>query len=119
MVEITKSPSIFLNGLAGLKAPIVVSHGEGRITTDIKNENLCCMRYVDNYGNVARKYPSNPNGSVDGVTGLTSTDGRATIMMPHPERVFLRKQFSWFPSDWNKEESPWTDIFRNARRAIN
>jgi len=118
MVEITKSPSIFLNELIGLKAPIVVSHGEGRITKKISNSNLCCMRYVDNFGRVTDKYPSNPNGSVEGITGLTSIDGRATIMMPHPERAFLKKQFSWFPGEWNHEESPWMEIFRAARRAI-
>ncbi|MEC9248650.1 MAG: phosphoribosylformylglycinamidine synthase [Pseudomonadota bacterium] len=118
MVEITESPSIFLNELTGLKAPIVVSHGEGRINKHISNSNLCCMRYVDNFGHVTDKYPSNPNGSVGGVTGLTSTDGRATIMMPHPERVFLKKQFSWFPSQWNHEESPWMEIFHAARRTI-
>ena len=118
MVEITESPSIFLRELSGLKAPIVVSHGEGRIVNNISNHNLSCMRYIDNHGEVAQTYPANPNGSMKGVTGLTSEDGRTTIMMPHPERVFLRKQLSWLPKEWINEESPWMEIFHSARRAV-
>lgn len=72
------------------------------------------LQYVDNHGKVTQQYPLNPNGSEQGITALTSTDGRATILMPHPERVFLTKQLSYHPKDWD-EESPWLKIFQNAR----
>ena len=75
-----------------------------------------CLRYVDNHGRVTERYPGNPNGSAGGVTGLTSTDGRFTIMMPHPERVFLQQQFSWIDESWPSEYSPWMAMFNNARR---
>ena len=69
-----------------------------------------------NDGRATERYPFNPNGSAGGITGFTNTDGRVTIMMPHPERVFLRKQFSWLPADWNNEYSPWMQLFINARQ---
>ena len=72
------------------------------------------IRYVDNHGQPARRYPANPNGSPDGIAGLTSADGRVTIFMPHPERVHLTAQHSWHPEDWG-EEGPWMRMFRNAR----
>jgi phosphoribosylformylglycinamidine synthase len=75
------------------------------------------LRYVDNYGNVAEKYPANPNGSVGGICGLSSDDGRVTIMMPHPERVARTVQNSWHPENWG-DDGPWMRIFRNARVAI-
>ena len=77
-----------------------------------------CLRYIDNRGSVAETYPANPNGSAGGITGLTSRDGRATIMMPHPERVFLSRQLSWLPADWRAAESPWMALFNNARRWV-
>ena len=118
MVEVTPSPSIFLGALSGLRAPIVVSHGEGRVINSPENKNLVCVRYIDNFGNVSQTYPSNPNGSESGIAGLTSSDGRATIMMPHPERAFLKKQLSWSPDSWLNEESPWMEMFNAARRTV-
>ena len=116
MVEVIESPSIFLTGLEGMKAPIVVAHSEGKISSDIADKGIECLRYIDNYGKTTSSYPANPNGSQAGITGLTSTDGRVTIMMPHPERVFLSKQFSWLPYDWRDHESPWLQMFKNARK---
>lgn len=115
MVEIIDSPSIFLRNLAGVRLPIVIAHGEGRVTK-LAKKTYACMRYIDNYGSPAEKYPANPNGSIDGLTAFTSSDGRATIMMPHPERVFLNKQFSWHPDKTLETESTWIQIFYNARR---
>ncbi|MFC1527028.1 phosphoribosylformylglycinamidine synthase subunit PurQ, partial [Candidatus Latescibacterota bacterium] len=74
-----------------------------------------CARFVDNRGGPAERYPLNPNGSPDGVTAVTSADGRATILMPHPERVFRNVQLSWRPADWAGEFSPWIQLFCNAR----
>lgn len=76
------------------------------------------MRYIDSHGEVAHRYPANPNGSPDGLTGFTSDDGRATILMPHPERVFRAVQFSWRPAQWPEDEGPWLRLFRNARRWV-
>jgi phosphoribosylformylglycinamidine synthase len=119
MVEVMESPSVLLAGMAGSKMPIAVSHGEGR--AEFINEQALAkvqaqvaLRYIDNYGKVADKYPANPNGSPLGITGLTSTDGRSTIMMPHPERVFRSVANSWRPDEW-QEDGPWMRIFRNAR----
>jgi len=120
MVEIASSPSIFLQSMAGSKLPIVVSHGEGRAVfgdAAAQSQALVAMRYVDNRGAVATKYPANPNGSPDGITGLTTADGRFTIMMPHPERIFRSVQMSWHPQGWG-EDSPWMTIFRNARKWV-
>lgn len=121
MVEVADSPSVLLAGMQGSRMPIAVSHGEGRaeFTLDnqmsvLKNESQIALRYVDNYGRVTTNYPSNPNGSAQGITGLTSLDGRSTIMMPHPERVFRAVSNSWRPSEW-KEDGPWMRMFRNAR----
>ena len=121
LVEVQESPSLFLNGMAGSVMPIAVSHGEGH--AEFKNQQAIdaalasgtvALQYVDNYGQVTEQYPSNPNGSVAGITGLTTTDGRVTIMMPHPERVFRAVANSWRPSEW-REDSPWMRMFRNAR----
>ncbi|MBA6292188.1 phosphoribosylformylglycinamidine synthase [Colwellia sp. MB3u-70] len=124
LVEIQPTPSIFFDGMAGSRMPIAVSHGEGRAefssddAIDSANESgTVAMRYVDNYGQITETYPANPNGSPDGITALTTTDGRVTIMMPHPERVFRTVANSWHPDEW-QEDSPWVRMFRNARRFI-
>ncbi|MCP4698805.1 MAG: phosphoribosylformylglycinamidine synthase [Gammaproteobacteria bacterium] len=120
MVEVMNSPSLFLQGMAGSRLPIAVAHGEGRVLYQDGKEktldDLVALRYVDNRGQVTETYPANPNGSPAGITGLTTPDGRFTIMMPHPERLFLRTQYSWLPKSWTKEEGPWMPLFRNARR---
>ena len=84
-----------------------------------KDKESAVMRYIDNNSKVTEKYPYNPNGSKDGLTAFTNEDGRFTIMMPHPERVFLTKQFSWFPNEWKNEYSPWMKFFLNAREWLN
>jgi phosphoribosylformylglycinamidine synthase len=120
MVEISASPSILLAGMAGSKLPVVIAHGEGRAefsTSAAAEQALVALRYVDNYGNVTSAFPANPNGSAHGVTGLTTTDGRFTIMMPHPERCFRTLQNSWQPHDW-QEDGAWLRLFRNARRWV-
>lgn len=121
MVQIERNPSVFLSDMAGDRIPVAVAHGEGyaefahpdtlRRSSD---SGLVVLRYVDNHGQVTERYPFNPNGSPEGITGLTTDDGRVTIMMPHPERVFRSVQNSWHPDDW-KEDAPWMRMFRNAR----
>ena len=113
------SPSIFLQGMTGSRLPVAVAHGEGRAAWDgAPDATQACLRYVDNHGRATTRYPANPNGSPDGITGLTSADGRVTIMMPHPERVFLARQLSWCPPTWRDAESPWQALFNNARRWV-
>jgi phosphoribosylformylglycinamidine synthase len=119
LVEIPASPSILLAGMAGSRMPIATAHGEGLAQFAGAAEQdrvapLVCMRFVDHRGNATETYPLNPNGSPRGVTGLTTADGRFTIWMPHPERVFRSVQMSWTP-DGAPEDSPWMRIFRNAR----
>ncbi len=121
MVEVTKSPSIFFAGMEGSRMPIAVAHGEGRAefrTPDGLNAlvaaNLLSLRFVDNYGQPTERYPANPSGAPAGLTGITSSDGRATLLMPHPERVCRTVQNSWHPDEWG-EDSPWMRMFRNAR----
>ena len=114
MVELLPSPSIFFTGMHGARIPIAVSHGEGRVHFDRAVAATAAARFVDGNGAVATRYPTNPNGSTDGLTAFTTPDGRATIMMPHPERVFRTAQLSWHPADWG-EDSPWMRMFRNAR----
>ncbi len=121
LVEVPESPSLFLAGMAGSRLPITVAHGEGRASfrregdlAAVQAQNLVALRYVDNHGQPASRYPANPNGSPAGITGLTTPDGRVTIMMPHPERVFRTVQHSWHPDDWG-EDGPWLRLFRNAR----
>jgi phosphoribosylformylglycinamidine synthase len=120
LVEVCDTPSLFFTGMAGSRLPIAVSHGEGRAefaTVDgpALAGPLVAMRFAANAGGVAAHYPANPNGSPAGIAGLTTLDGRVTITMPHPERVFLTAQNSWHPPQAG-EYSGWMRIFRNARR---
>jgi phosphoribosylformylglycinamidine synthase len=124
MVEVLPSPSIFFQGMAGSRMPIAVAHGEGfaefsdqTAVESALQQQLVAMRYVDNTGKPTEAYPFNPNGSPLGVTGLTTADGRFTITMPHPERVFRTVQHSWRPDGWT-EDGPWMRIFRNARKYV-
>ncbi len=120
MAEITENPSLFFAGMAGSRMPIATAHGEGRALFDLEGAReraLVAMRYVDGAGRVAENYPANPNGSPEGITGLTTADGRFTIVMPHPERVFRAAQLSWHPREW-REDSPWMRMFRNARKWV-
>ncbi len=121
LVEVLDSPSIFFQDMAGSRLPIAVSHGEGRAAFDDSSgagealaAGLVPLRYVDGRGRPAERYPANPNGSPLGLTAFTTPDGRFTIMMPHPERVFQTAQLSWHPEEWG-EDSPWLRLFRNAR----
>ena len=121
LVRIEPSPSILLSGMTGSIMPVAVAHGEGRVefenTNEAKKYNSSggvTLRFIDNLKQTTERYPSNPNGSFMGITGATSTDGRANIMMPHPERVFRAVTNSWHPSEW-KEDGPWLRLFRNAR----
>ncbi|WP_312262267.1 phosphoribosylformylglycinamidine synthase [Candidatus Igneacidithiobacillus taiwanensis] len=119
MVEVLPSPSLLFAGLEGLRAPIVIAHGEGRaeFSGQAANETPVVLRYIDAAGEVAQRYPANPNGSPAGITGLCSEDGRISILMPHPERVVRSAQMSWHPADWGAD-SPWLEIFRNAYRGV-
>ncbi len=117
MVEVLESPSILLAGMAGSRMPVVVSHGEGRAWWADPHEAgrvRVAMRYVDGHGQATENYPDNPNGSPGGITAVTTPDGRTTILMPHPERVFRSIQMSWRPDAWG-ERSPWARMFGNAR----
>ncbi|MBU1859880.1 MAG: phosphoribosylformylglycinamidine synthase, partial [Gammaproteobacteria bacterium] len=121
MVQVQESASIFLQGMAGSRMPIAIAHGEGHAEFESEEALLeadlsgcVAMRFIDNHGKVTETYPANPNGSPRGITGLTSRDGRVTIMMPHPERVFRAVQNSWKPDDW-QDDAGWLRMFRNAR----
>ncbi len=125
MVQVQESNSIFLQGMAGSRMPIAIAHGEGH--AEFANEaalveadvsGCVALRFVDGHGKVTEAYPANPNGSPRGITGLTSRDGRVTIMMPHPERVFRAVQNSWRPDDW-EEDAALMRMFRNARVWVN
>jgi phosphoribosylformylglycinamidine synthase len=114
--------SLFFDGMAGSRLPVVVSHGEGfpRFASAAAMQAaapVVTLRYVDTAGEATERYPYNPNGAPGGITGLTSEDGRFSILMPHPERVFRTVQLSWHPRAWG-EESPWLRMFRNARRWV-
>ena len=119
-VEVLDSPSIVFAGMTGSRIPVAVAHGEGRALFDgqeqgaLEAAGLVAGRFVDNRGEVADTYPLNPNGSPGGITAITSEDGRVTLMMPHPERVFRTIANSWHPDDWG-EDGPWLRLFRNAR----
>ncbi len=120
MVEVTDSPSLFFAGMAGSRMPVVTAHGEGRAVFDSAQAQQAAkvsLRYVDNRGAIATTYPMNPNGSPDGITGLTTADGRFTILMPHPERIFRPEQMSWHPKEWDGD-TPWMRLFRNARKWV-
>ena len=121
LVEVVESPSLFFAGMAGSSMPIAVAHGEGlaefandQALAALVRERLLSLRFVDNEGRPAERYPANPNGSPRGLTGITTPDGRVTLLMPHPERVFRTSQNSWHPDEWG-EDSPWMRIWRNAR----
>ena len=121
MVEVLDSPSVFFTGMHGSRLPIVVAHGEGQVehlNEQSADNAIATVQYVDHAGDVTEMYPKNPNGSPKGQTGFTTNDGRFTIMMPHPERAFLKKQYSWLPDDWAAENGPWMRIFYNARNWI-
>ena len=124
LVRIEQSNSIMLSGMQGSVMPIAVSHGEGRVEFSSSNElaklnrsNQVTLRFLENNLQVASLYPANPNGSSEGISGVTSADGRVTLMMPHPERVFRTVLNSWHPQDWG-EDSGWMRIFRNARQFV-
>ncbi|MWP62165.1 phosphoribosylformylglycinamidine synthase [Gilliamella sp. Pas-s25] len=124
LVQIQSSPSLLFTDMAGSHMPIAVSHGEGRVEvsddahlTNLESSGLIAACYIDHYGKVTQQYPANPNGSPNGITAVTSEDGRATIMMPHPERVFRTVTNSWYPDNWG-EDSPWMRMFRNARKQL-
>ncbi|PKH54223.1 phosphoribosylformylglycinamidine synthase [Shewanella sp. Choline-02u-19] len=124
LVEVQKSPSLFFEGMVGSRMPIAVSHGEGRAEfaspealAAAEASGTIALRYVDGNGQIATQYPQNPNGSPNAITALSSTDGRVTIMMPHPERVFRTVANSWHPDSWG-EDSPWMRMFRNVRKSI-
>ncbi len=119
-LEVLPSPSLFFRGMAGSRIPVATAHGEGYAEfRDAAQREAArgriALRYVDNRGMATETYPFNPNGSPDGITGLCNDDGRVTILMPHPERVFRTVQMSWHPADW-PEDSPWMQMFYNARR---
>ena len=112
-----QSPSILLRGMEGSRIPVAVAHGEGRAEFDSAVDQAAArvaLRYVDGDGNPATEYPANPNGSAGSVAGLTSDDGRVTILMPHPERVVRSVNLGWHPPGWG-EQSPWMRMFANAR----
>ncbi len=122
-VEIMKSPSIFFKGMEGSRLGVPVAHGEGLVDfsktgSKKKAKKLLAARYVDNYGKATERYPFNPNGSEDGITGLTSKDGRATIMMPHPERAFRAIHLSYCLDTDPGEDAPFMQMFRNARSFV-
>ncbi|WP_087719103.1 phosphoribosylformylglycinamidine synthase [Salinicola salarius] len=121
MVQVEESPSILLAGMAGSTLPIAVAHGEGQALFEdsghlrsMQTSGQIAMRYIDNEGQVTTRYPANPNGSPAGITGLTTPNGRVTIMMPHPERVARAVTNSWRPPEWT-QDGAWMRMFRNAR----
>ena len=122
MFKIVEIQYLFFKDMADYMLPIVVSHLEGRVQhLDSSAQKLVTLRYIDNTESMTERYPFNPNGSVNGATGFSSEDGRALIMMPHPERVFRKTQFSWYPENVNRnkeEDSPWMQLFYNARSWI-
>lgn len=124
LVEVAACPSLFMQGMNGSRMPIAVSHGEGHVEVRnaahlaaLESSGLVALRFVNNAGQVTESYPANPNGSPNGITAVTSASGRATVMMPHPERVFRTVSNSWHPEEWG-EDSPWMRMFRNARKQL-
>jgi len=125
MTAISDSQSVLLSGMQGSRFPIAVAHGEGLADFSdssqqhaLSKSGQVAMRYVDSSGEPTETYPANPNGSPGGITGVTTIDGRVTIMMPHPERVFRTVQNSWYPDSW-QEDAPSMRMFRNARAWLN
>ena len=124
MVKILQSSSILLTDMQDSSLPVVVAHGEGRTKhtqgslNALQQQNQIAIQYINNSLQVTEKYPFNPNGSEQGATGFCNQDGRFTIMMPHPERLFRSIQYSWKPAEWG-EDGPWMRMFRNARSAMN
>ncbi|HYP16793.1 MAG TPA: phosphoribosylformylglycinamidine synthase subunit PurQ, partial [Opitutus sp.] len=123
-LKIEKSPSLFFAGMEGSVIPIATAHGEGYAefaspahAERCNASGFVAARYVDNHHQTTEHYPLNPNGSPFGITALTTTTGRVTIMMPHPERVHRTVTMSWHPADWG-EDSPWMQLFYNARRWV-
>ena len=123
-VRIERSPSLLFAGMEGAVLPVAVAHGEGRAefadaaaAEAFSTSGLVAARFVDNHYRVTQRYPLNPNGSPAGMTALTSRDGRVTILMPHPERVFRSACLSWAPRGWG-EDSPWMRLFRNGRQWV-
>lgn len=117
LLEVAESPSLFLRGMAGSRIPVAVAHGEGRASFEATGDAArvdVALRYIDGDGVPAAGYPANPNGSAHAIAGVTSEDGRVTILMPHPERTLRAANFSWAPRDW-QGDSPWQRMFRNAR----
>jgi len=129
LVEIPESPSLFMQGMAGTRVPVAVAHGEGYANFSAQGDLSkvrSALNYVDNLGQRTEHYPSNPNGSPQGLTGVTTEDGRFTVLMPHPERVTRNVMMSWAPENWGPLDtggkdtphggySPWLRMFRNAR----
>ena len=119
-MEVLDSPSIFFAGMAGSRIPIAVAHGEGYADFSQRGDAARvhrALRFVDHHGAPTEAYPFNPNGSRDGLTAVTTADGRYTVLMPHPERVFREIQMSWTPGD-RSAPSPWMRMFHNARRHV-
>lgn len=121
-VEVLPSPSVFLREMVGARIPVAVAHGEGRVQFSSDKQRAAAadslaLRFVDGRGAVADKYPTNPNGSPGGITGVTSLDGRVTLMMPHPERIFRAEQHSWCPPEW-QGRGPWARMFEGARKFV-
>lgn len=122
LVQIPENRSVLLSAMAGAQLAVPCSHGEGRVVFDqperaqrLLERGEVVLQFVDNRGGFTERYPANPNGSPLGMTGVTTTDGRVTIIMPHPERVFRTVQNSWHPDHWS-EDGPWMQLFYNARR---
>jgi phosphoribosylformylglycinamidine synthase len=120
-LKVEDTPAVLLKGMAGSVLPIAVAHGEGRAEFASREAAEACLktglvalRYVDGKHEYTERYPLNPNGSPFGINGLCSEDGRALVMMPHPERVFRTCQYSWHPAEWG-EDGPWMQLFRNGR----
>ncbi|SAL68701.1 phosphoribosylformylglycinamidine synthase [Caballeronia cordobensis] len=121
LVEVQSSPSMFFAGMEGSRIPVAVAHGEGFADFSQQGDPakaLVAMRYVDHRGNATEQYPFNPNGSPQGITSVTTPDGRFTVLMPHMERVHRNVQMSWTPEDWTTDGSPWLRVFQNARRFL-
>jgi phosphoribosylformylglycinamidine synthase len=121
LLRIEQSPSLFFRDMQGSRIPIANAHGEGRAEFGapsqleaLEAQGLIAARFVDGRGEVTDEYPANPNGSPNGIASVTTPDGRVTVIMPHPERVFRTVQLSWHPPEWG-EDSPWMRMFRNAR----